>query len=253
MIRMGRVDRQSRRAAGRRQHGSAPTRSPSSRSTPTTRRWRRGAGRRPGAPRWALLAGRPGRRPALIAVRCVQTTQQAPLLATERAELIARISTAEAGAGPAARPGGLRWTPTSPGCAPPRSAATRWRPRCSWPRSTGSASRSAPSPSPGRGWWSWSTTPPGAENDRGPGPRPRPADPGQRAVGGRGRGGRDQRAPAVRPDRDPRRRRGDHRGLPSLTRPYRVEAIGDPRTLPATFVADQRREPGGTSWPVTVA
>ena len=38
----------------------------------------------------------------------------------------------------------------------------------------------------------------------------------------------------------------------SLTRPYVVEAIGDQRTLPASF-AQTTRVPGGTTWLVTVA
>src|SRR3954454_18428234 len=46
-----------------------------------------------------------------------------------------------------------------------------------------------------------------------PGAGPGPAEARQRAVGGRGRGRRRQRAAADQPQRDPRRRLGDHRQL----------------------------------------
>ena len=77
-----------------------------------------------------------------------------------------------------------------------------------------------------------------------PGARPRPADPGQRAVAGGGRGGRDQRPSAVRLTAI--RSAGDAITVDyrSLTRPYRVEAIGDPRTLQARFV----ESPAGVWW-----
>ena len=38
--------------------------------------------------------------------------------------------------------------------------------------------------------------------------------------------------------------RRDHGGLPSLNRPYRVQAIGDPKTMPARWVESS----GGAWW-----
>ena len=104
-----------------------------------------GRGRRRTLP-WALtlaavLAG------TLFAVGAVQTTQRAPLVATERQELIARIAAAET-AQDAQRDQIAALDADITRLRTTRSPATTPRPKRDSPRSSDWASRSAPSPSP---------------------------------------------------------------------------------------------------------